>query len=231
MEKLDANISIKNWDIDDRPREKLLNKGINSLSHAELIAILISSGSQKESAVDLSKRILASVDNNLHELGKLNLADLQKFHGIGEAKAITILSALELGRRRKLSDVINKKTIHSSKDAFELFQPLLGDIAHEEFWVLLLNSANRIIDKVKISQGGISGTVADVRLILQPAILKSASGLIICHNHPSGNTEASNADIKLTEKVRSAAELFSIKFLDHIIVADKKYFSFSDQGV
>jgi DNA repair protein RadC len=228
---MNENISIKNWDVNDRPREKMLAKGIISLSDAELLAILIGSGSTKESAVDLCKRILNSVDNNLHELGKLQLAELQKFHGIGEAKAISIMAALELGRRRKISDVLEKKTIQSSEDAFGIFQPLLGDINHEEFWVLLLNSANKIIDKVKISQGGISGTIVDVRLILQPAIIKSASAIIVCHNHPSGNTEPSNEDKKITEKIKAAAEIFNIRFLDHIIIGDKKYFSFSDHGI
>jgi len=226
MEKL----SIKNWSEDDRPREKLISKGLQSLSDAELIAILIGSGSMKESAVELSKRILQSCDNNLHQIGKLSINDLQKFHGIGPAKAVTIVAALELGRRRKISDVMQRKQIGSSKDAFEIFQPLLSDISHEEFWILLLNSANKVIETAKISQGGLSGTVVDIRMILAKAINKMAAAMIICHNHPSGNKAPSEADIKLTNKIQKACQYFDIRFLDHIIVADKDFYSFADDG-
>ena len=226
MEKL----SIKNWSEDDRPREKLISKGLQSLSDAELIAILIGSGSMKESAVELSKRILQSCDNNLHQIGKLSINDLQKFHGIGPAKAVTIVAALELGRRRKISDVMQRKQIGSSKDAFEIFQPLLSDISHEEFWILLLNSANKVIETTKISQGGLSGTVVDIRIILSKAINKMAAAMIICHNHPSGNKAPSEADIKLTNKIQKACQYFDIRFLDHIIVADKDFYSFADDG-
>ena len=226
MEKL----SIKYWSEDDRPREKLISKGLQSLSDAELIAILIGSGSAKESAVELAKRILQSCDNNLHQIGKLSLENLQKFHGIGPAKAVTIVSALELGRRRKISDVMQRKQIGGSKDAFEIFQPLLADIPHEEFWILLLNSANKVIETSKISQGGLSGTVVDIRMILSKAINKMAAAMIICHNHPSGNINPSEADIKLTNKIKKACQYFDIRFLDHIIVGDKDFYSFADNG-
>jgi len=224
-------LNIKDWAIEDRPREKLIAKGLQSLSDAELIAILISSGNRKETAVELSKRILISAENNLNKLGKLNLNDLQKFNGIGEAKAITIVAALELGRRRKLSEIVEKKIIRSSKDIFEFFHPILADIPHEEFWIVFLNRSNKIIDKLKISQGGLSGTVIDVRLIMKSAIEKLASSIILCHNHPSGNSKPSGNDIKITKKMRDAGEIMEIKVLDHIIVTDESYFSFTDEGI
>lgn len=217
--------------MEDRPREKLLNKGLSSLSDAELVAILIGSGTRNETAVELAKKILVSVKNNLNELGKLTVADLRKTKGIGEAKAITIIAALELGRRRKLSDSMSRKKIMGSKDVFEYFQPILGDLPHEEFWVLLLNRSNKIIERNKISQGGISGTVIDVRMILKNAIEKLASSLILCHNHPSGNLKASEADQKITEKLKEAARLMDIQVLDHLIVTDNAYFSFADEGI
>ena len=223
-------LKIKDWAVEDRPREKLLKKGISSLSDAEIIAILIGSGTRNESAVDLSKKILKSANNNLNELGKLGISDLIKMKGIGEAKAITILAALELGRRRKISEIINKKKITQSKDIFEFFQPLIGDLPHEEFWILLLNRSNRIIEKYKISQGGISGTVIDVKIILKNAIEKLASSIILCHNHPSGNREPSSADDSITQKLKKGAELLDIQVLDHIIVADTNYFSYADES-
>ncbi|RLD78716.1 MAG: hypothetical protein DRJ10_09895 [Bacteroidetes bacterium] len=224
-------LSIKDWALEDRPREKLIAKGLQSLSDAELIAILIGSGNREETAVELSKQILKSVDNNLNTLGKLSLNDLQKFKGIGEAKAITIVAALELGRRRKLSEIVERKTIRSSKDIFEFFHPILADLPHEEFWVVFLNQSNKIIDKYRVSQGGISGTVIDVRLIMKAAIEKLASGIILCHNHPSGNLKPSGSDIKITKKMRDAGEIMEIKVLDHIIVTDESYFSFADEGI
>ena len=223
--------SIKNWAVEDRPREKIIAKGIDSLSNAELIAILIGSGNRDESAVELSRRILQSADNNLNELGKLNINDLKKNKGIGEAKAITIIAALELGRRRKLSDILNKKTIKSSKDVADLFQSKLGDLPHEEFWVLLLSRSNKIIHKERISQGGISGTIIDTRIILKTAIEKLASSIILCHNHPSGNIKPSKEDIKITEKISEASKLVDIQVLDHIIVTDSAYYSFADEGM
>ena len=225
------HLSIKEWALEDRPREKLIAKGISSLSDAELLAILIGSGSSKESAVDLAKKILIDSNNNLNELGKKSIADLKKrYHGVGDAKAISIVAALELGRRRKGDDAYKKPKIKTSNDVFDLMQPILGDIPHEEFWVLLLNRSNSVITKFKISQGGISGTVIDVRLILKPAIDNLASSIILCHNHPSGNTLPSDADEKITKKIAGSADIMDIKVLDHIIVTDKSYFSFSDEG-
>lgn len=228
---MSQKLSIKDWAVEDRPREKLIAKGLQSLSDAELIAILIGSGNREETAVELSKQILKSADNNLNTLGKLNLNDLQKFKGIGEAKAISIVAALELGRRRKLSEIIEKKVIRSSKDIFEYFHPTLADLPHEEFWVVFLNQSNKIISKYKVSQGGIAGTVIDVRLIMKAAIEKLASGIILCHNHPSGNLNPSKSDIDITKKLRNAGEIMEIKVLDHIIVTDKSHFSFADEGI
>ncbi len=224
------NLKIKEWAVEDRPREKLLKKGIQSLSNAEIIALLIGSGTKNESAVDLSKRILKSVNNNLNELGKLDVNELTKNKGIGEAKAITIIAALELGRRRKISEIIEKKKITQSNDVFEFFQPLLGDLPHEEFWILLLNRSNRIIEKKKISQGGVSGTVIDVKIILKHALENLASSIILCHNHPSGNKMPSKADDNITRKLVEGSTLLDIKVLDHIIIADTDYYSYADEG-
>ncbi len=229
MEKY-SNLTIKDWAVEDRPREKLVKKGVQSLSDAEIIALLIGSGTRNESAVELSKKVLKSANNNLNELGKLNIRDLTKMKGIGEAKAITILAALELGRRRKISEIIVKKKITQSKDVFELFQPTIGDLPHEEFWILLLNRSNRIIEKIKISQGGVSGTVIDIKIILKHAIEKLASSIILCHNHPSGNKTPSSADDAITNKLKNGAELLDIQVIDHIIVADVEYFSYADEG-
>ncbi len=225
------NTSIKNWAVEDRPREKLLSRGTESLSDAELIAILIGSGTRDVTAVELSRMILHSAGNNLHELGKLNIVELMKIKGIGKVKAIQLMAALELGRRRNRSDVSIKLKINSSKDVFNFFQPNLGDLAHEEFWILILNRSNQIIDKVRISQGGISGTVIDTRIILRSAIEKLASGLVLCHNHPSGNIQPSDADKKITDKIKTAANYMEINLLDHIIIADKNFFSFADEGI
>ncbi len=225
-----SNLKIKDWAAEDRPREKLLKKGLSSLSDAELIALLIGSGTRNESAVELAKKVLKNANNNLNELGKLEIKDLQKNKGIGEAKAITITAALELGRRRKLGNIIDKQKISSSTDVFELFQPLLGDLPYEEFWILLLNRSNKIIDRFKISQGGISGTVIDSRLILKTAIEKLASSIILCHNHPSGNKMPSEADDSITKKLIDGGKLFDISVLDHIIIADTLFFSYADEG-
>ncbi len=225
------NLSIKEWSLEDRPREKLLNKGISTLSDAELIAIIIRMGSKDESAVELGKRILNSVENNLNELGKLSVEDLQKYKGMGEAKAIGIVAALELGRRRKLSEGVNRSKIGSSRDIYDIFHPLLADLPNEEFWIILLNRSNKIIDRQKISQGGISGTVTDIRIILKMALEKLASSLILCHNHPSGNPKPSEADISITKKIKESGKLMDISLLDHIIVTDGNYFSFADEGI
>ena len=223
--------SIKNWAADDRPREKLLTKGIETLSDAELIAILISSGNRNESAVELAKRMLSDNQNNLNETAKLSISDLQKYKGIGEAKAISIVAALELGKRRNISEVIERKQIKSSKDIFKIFGQKLGDLPYEEFWLMILNRANKIIELKKISAGGVSGTVTDIKIILKAAIEKTASGIIVCHNHPSGNIKPSSEDINLTKKLKSACELVDISFLDHVIVSYNHFYSFADEGV
>ncbi len=223
--------SIKFWALEDRPREKLLKKGIASLSDAELIAILIGSGIKNESAVEISKKILNGSANNLNELAKLTVNDLKKIKGIGEARAITIVAALELGRRRKMEEVIQKKKIGGSRDVFDLFQSLLGDLPHEEFWVLYLNRSNLILDKVKISQGGIAGTVTDIRLIMKQAVDRLAVSIVLCHNHPSGNLKPSEADMRITKKLKESGDILDISVLDHVIVSDSSYFSFADEGL
>jgi DNA repair protein RadC len=225
------HLSIKEWALEDRPREKLLEKGMASLSDAELLAILIGSGSPQESAVELSKKILKDCNHNLHELGKKTVPDLKnRYHGIGTAKAIAIVSALELGRRRKDETPQQRPKIQSSQQVADIFQPLIADIAHEEFWILLLNRSNKVIHKFKVSQGGIAGTVIDVRLIMKSAINHLASSIILCHNHPSGNRLPSDADNQITQKLQEAGKIMDIPVLDHIIVTDKSYFSFADEG-
>ena len=231
MKEYSNKLSIKQWAEDDRPREKLLSKGRLALSNAELIAILISSGSIDESAVDLSKRILASTQDNLIELSKLSIADLCTFKGIGPARAVTITAALELGRRRREAEALQKKTISCSRDAFEIMQSTLADINYEEFWVLLLNRANQVIRKVNISEGGFSGTVADPKKIFKLALENSASGIILCHNHPSGNLKPSDADINLTRKLKEAGSYLDLPILDHLIIGDEKYLSFADDAL
>lgn len=224
-------LSIKEWAVEDRPREKMLLKGVRSLSEAELIAILIGSGSMDESAVELSKRVLASVNNNLHELGKKTIRDYQQFKGIGPAKAVTISAAMELGRRRKESQPAEKAKVVSSNDAAAIFRPLLSDLAHEEFWILLLNRNNMVIDQMMVSQGGLSGTVIDVRIILKMALEKLACSLILCHNHPSGNLVPSEADKEITRKIKEAGKHMDIPVLDHVIIGNESYFSFADEGL
>ena len=222
---------IKEWAVEDRPREKLSKNGSRSLSDAELIAILIGSGNLDETAVELSRRILASVDNNLNELGRKSIEYLQTYKGIGEAKAITIVAALELGKRRKESEIKNKSKITGSKDVADYFQSMLGDLNHEEFWILLLDRGNKIMDSFRISEGGISGTVIDVRKILKVAIEKQASSIILCHNHPSGTLQASDADLKITRKITDASKIMDISVLDHVIIGNDKYYSFADEGI
>jgi len=208
-----------------------MNKGVQSLSDAELLAILIGSGTRNITAVELSKNILASAGNNLVQLGKLTLRELEQNKGIGKVRALVILAALELGRRRKYAEAATKRKIAGSNDVFDLFQPVLSDIPHEEFWILLLNRSNYIIDTNRVSQGGISGTVIDTRIILKYAIEKLASGLILCHNHPSGNTKPSDADRNITGKMKEASAIVDINLLDHIIIAGDKYYSFADDGI
>jgi DNA repair protein RadC len=223
--------SIKDWAEDDRPREKLLNKGPASLSNAELIAILIGSGNQKESAVGLSKRILNDVSDNLAELARLTLADLQRYKGIGEAKAITIAASLELGRRRNTSVLNEKPQVKDSKTAFILLQKELGDLNYENFCVLLLNRANKVLKTVKISDGGITGTVVDQRKVFKVALDNNATSIILGHNHPSGQLTPSSADIDLTKKMKEAGAVLDLPVLDHIIVGDGNYYSFADEGI
>lgn len=223
-------ISIKEWAEDDRPREKMLQKGKAVLSDAELIAILIGSGNREDSAVSLSQKILSQHKNSLNELGKLSVKDLMKFPGIGEAKAISILAAIELGRRRRLEDGVIKEKITSSNEVFEIFQPKLGDLPFEEFWVLLLNRANKVIGQEMISRGGVSGTVADTKIIFKAALDHLASSIILIHNHPSGNLQPSSQDIQLTNKMKEAGLMMDVAVLDHLIVTDTGYFSFADEG-
>jgi DNA repair protein RadC len=222
---------ILSWAEEDRPREKLLLKGKAALSDAELLAILLGSGTVSVSAVELGKQILGSVENNLNSLAKLSVKDLERFKGIGEAKAITIVAALELGRRRKEAELPQKQQITSSKAVFNLMQSHLMDLMHEEFWVILLNRANIVIKKVQISTGGLSGTVADPKLIFKTALEHLASSVILVHNHPSGNLKPSQADKDLTQKLKQAGQLLEIPVLDHIIIAEKHYFSFADEGI
>ncbi|MDY2587466.1 RadC family protein [Winogradskyella aquimaris] len=231
MSKNSNAFSIKNWSQDDQPREKLRDKGKTVLSDAELVAILIGSGSRSESAVDLCKRILASVDHNLNALGKLTIAQLMEFKGIGEAKAITIVAALELGRRRRLEDTVQLDKITSSRSVFEVMQPILGELPHEEFWILYLNNSNKVIQKNQLSKGGITGTLVDVRLVLKSALEFGATALILCHNHPSGTLKPSLADKDITQKLKTAAQSLDIKVLDHLIITEKTYFSFADENI
>ncbi len=225
------NKGIKSWAEDDRPREKLILKGKAALSDAELIAILIGSGSRNETAVDLAKRILASVQNNLNELGRLSVNDLTQFKGIGEAKAISIITALELGKRRRHEEAVERKKVESSQHVFDVMQPIIGDLPHEEFWVLFLNNHNKIMVKSCISKGAINGTLADVRIILREAIGHQATAIILAHNHPSGNQKPSLADQKITKKIKEAGTIMDISVLDHIIVCEQSFFSFADEGL
>ena len=225
------SLKITDWAVEDRPREKLIQYGTSTLSDAELLGILISSGTREKSAVDLGRELLAIVNNNLNTLGKLTLADLTKIHGIGNARAVTIAAALELGRRRKLAEIPEVVQIKCSKDVADIFQPILSDLLHEEFWILFLNRSNRVINRMKLSQGGISGTVTDVRLVMKKAIETLASGIIVCHNHPSGNLNPSESDSKITQKIKEAGSLLDIQLLDHLIISDKDYYSFADNGL
>lgn len=224
-------LNIKAWAEEDRPREKLLNKGRNALSDAELIAILIGSGNRNETAVELSKRILASIENDLNKLGRMSIKELMQFKGIGEAKAISIAAALELGRRRKSTDAALKKNISSSKDAFDEMVGVMTDLSHEEFWVMYLDRRNAVIKKMNVSKGGVTGTVADSKIIFKEAIQLLASAVILLHNHPSGNLKPSDADIQLTKKMVEIGKIMETPVLDHLIITDKGYFSFSDQGL
>jgi DNA repair protein RadC len=223
--------SLKSWAVEERPREKVLANGIQYLTDAELLAILVGSGTRNITAVELARAILGKAGNNLHELGKQSIGDLVKIKGVGPAKAITVLAAMELGRRRREMQQVEKVPVKSSETVFNLFHPLLGDLDHEEFWLLMLNRSNKVLGRFKVSQGGLSGTVIDTRIILKKALDNLASSIIVCHNHPSGNNQPSDADVKITEKLKKASEMLEIKLLDHVIIADKSYFSFADEGL
>jgi len=228
---MEEKLNIKSLSVEDRPREKCLSKGHQELSVAELIAILIGSGSRNESALDLAKRILVAVEHDLGALANLSHEDLCSFKGIGDAKAISIAAALELGKRRRVSPHKDKKVISSSQSAFELIAAQLMDLPHEEFWIILLNRANRLIEIKNVSKGGVSGTVADAKLIFKAALAKLASSIILCHNHPSGNLKPSRADLQLTEKLVKGGKNLDIAVLDHLIVGNNSYFSFADEAL
>ena len=222
---------INQWAEDDRPREKFLLKGKSSLSDSELLAILIGSGSRNESAVQLCQRILFSANNNLNQLGKLSIQQLTEFKGIGEAKAISIAAALELGRRRRSEDVVDLKKVTTSKTVFEIMQPIIGELAHEEFWVLYLNNSNKVLYKAQLSKGGMTGTVVDTRIIFKTALEYNATSLILTHNHPSGKLFASDADREVTRKLKLAGQQMDILVIDHIIITENGFYSFNDEGI
>ncbi len=226
-----SSFTIKHWAEGDRPREKLLQKGREYLSDAELLAILIGSGSKNESAVEVCKKVLAKAQDNLSELGRFSVSQLMDVKGIGEARALTIVAALELGRRRRSSEALEKKKISSSSSVFELMQPKIGELPHEEFWILYLNNSNKVIQELPLSKGGITGTLVDVRLAFKQALHLGATALILVHNHPSGNLNPSTADKQLTQKFKTAGESLDIKVLDHIIITEHSYFSFADEGL
>lgn len=223
--------SIKTWAVEDRPREKLATKGPRALSNAELIAILIGSGNRHQSAVDLAKDILEKANNNLADLGRFYIQDFMKFPGIGEAKAISIAAALEIGRRRMTSKASDKITIRSSRDSFEAIKGYFWDLNHEEFWVFLLNRGNQITHHFLISKGGVAGTVVDVKIIFKYAIDHLASGILVAHNHPSGRPKPSGSDQKITDRIKDAGKIMDVQLVDHIILAGNEYFSFSDSGL
>ncbi len=228
---MDSHLPIKAWAEEDRPREKLLLKGKHSLTDAELIAILIGTGNSGETAVDLARKILSGNSNDLSFLGKMNVQELQKYKGIGQAKAVTIVAAMELGRRRKESKEVKREKLTNSLEAVNLMQPLLGDLMHEEFWIIFLNRANGIIGKQQISKGGMSGTVADPRMIFKAALDQKAVSIILCHNHPSGNNQPSAADVQLTKNISEGGKILEITVLDHIIVTQHGFYSFADEGL
>ncbi len=227
----DKRLTIRDWAEDDRPREKMLRKGVQSLSDAELMAILIGSGNRDESAVELSRRIMRECHDNINELAQLTVTDLcKRFKGIGEAKAITIMAALELGKRRKTSDILEKKKITSSIDLFELFEPQMVDLPHEEFWIGLLNGANKVIEIRRLTQGGSRQTVVDIPMLLKMTLEKSAQAIVVAHNHPSGQNKPSVEDQQITSKIKDGCKAIGISFLDHIIIARGEYYSFADEG-
>lgn len=227
----EKNISIKSWAEEDRPREKLLLKGRQSLSDVELLAIILGSGSRKETAISLAQRILLSINYNLNDLSRHPLKSLMKFHGVGTAKAISIAACFELGRRLQLSSITTRPKIKSSTDAYAILAPMLVDLDHEEFWILLLNRSNKVLAKEMISIGGVSGTVVDAKIIFKKALDILASSVILCHNHPSGNLTPSQADREVTKKLKKAGENLDISVLDHLIVSQNGFYSFADEGI
>lgn len=226
-----GKLNINQWAEEDRPREKMMQKGAEALSDAELLAILIGSGNTEESAVALMRRVLAACGNDLNRMGKWEVRDFSRFKGLGPAKSVTIMAALELGKRRKRQERSERAVVRSSADVYELFHPLLCDLPTEEFWILLLNRASKAIDKVRISRGGIDQTTADVRAILREALLQRATRIILVHNHPSGNPKPGTEDKRLTELAKKAAQTMNIHLTDHVIVTDGSYYSFSDEGM
>lgn len=228
----EKHLTVKSWSPEDRPREKMLQYGPSGITDTELIAILLGSGTRNETVMELSRKLLQSVHNNIDQLSRLSVKELTKIKGIGEVKALSIAAAFELGRRHSVSEILNKDKITTSREIADIFRAKIGALSHEEFWLILLNRSNKILDKVRISQGGISGTVADIRIMLKEAIEKLASGIILCHNHPSGNIQPSSEDISLTRKIKEAGQLMEIQLLDHIIVSGRnEYFSFADEGL
>ena len=230
MESTNKKLSIREWPEDDRPREKVMRNGVASLSKSELLAILIGSGNAEESAVELMKKVLASCNDSIAELSKLTVEELCRFKGIGSAKAITIIAACELWKRRKEDDREEHFVVRTSQDVYDYFYPLLCDLVIEECHVLLLNNMNRVIDSVKVGSGGYTGTTVDIRYVLREALLKRATGLVLCHNHPSGSLKPSTEDDKLTRSMASACGVMNIRFLDHIIFTDRRFFSYKDEG-
>ena len=226
-----TSFPIRYWAESDRPREKLALQGCQAVSDSELLAILLGTGSRSESALDLARRILSHFDYNLQAFSKTNSALLQKFRGIGSAKALTLVAALELGRRCRANEATIMESISSSKQVFELMQPVLGALPHEEFWIIYLNNSNKVLHKAQLSKGGITGTVVDVRLVYKRALELGAVQLVLCHNHPSGTLKPSDADIQLTKKLKQAGSLLDVKVLDHLIVTEANYFSFADAGI
>jgi DNA repair protein RadC len=230
-EQTESKCSIREWALDDRPREKMMKNGAEALSNAELLAILLGSGTTKESAVDLAKRILVAADNNLNELGKLSIETLcAQFHGVGPVKAVTIAAALEIGKRRRTSEVVKRIQIRNSRDIYDLFHARMADLDHEECWVLLMNNQHRIIDTVRISHGGVSETTVDPKIVLKHALAKLASSIVLCHNHPSGNPYPSSCDDRITQKLKLACQNLDMQLTDHLVFSESSYYSYSDEG-
>jgi DNA repair protein RadC len=223
-------LSINKWAIEDRPREKMMMKGAEALSDAELLAILVGSGNQDESAVELMRRMLDSCGNDLNELARWDVHDFSSFKGMGPAKSLTLMAALEIGRRRAATPAKERRAVRCSKDIYDIFRTKLMDLPYEEFWVLLLNQSNKVIDKVRVSSGGIAGTYVDVRLVLREAILRHATQIAVVHNHPSGNNQPSSEDRSLTQRISKSGETMNIRLLDHVIICESCYYSFADEG-